>query len=66
MYILPARRERKMIWSLNLLNLVQALIVFVGVASGLVLCGAGVAAGRLSVGDAVLFLTLIGQLYGEP
>lgn len=28
-----------MIWSLNLLNVVQALIVFVGVASGLVLCG---------------------------
>lgn len=41
----------------------QALIVFVGVASGLILCGVGVSDGRLTVGDAVLFLTLIGQLY---
>ncbi len=45
--------------SLNALNVLQSAIMFVGVASGLVVCTGGVAAGRLTVGDTVLFLTLM-------
>ncbi len=49
--------------SLNALNVLQSAIMFAGMASGLVVCTAGVAAGRLTVGDTVLFTTLMAQLY---
>lgn len=39
--------------------------MFAGVGSGMLLCTAGVAKGTLTVGDTVLFLTLMAQLYGE-
>ena len=37
--------------------------MFCGMAAGLVVCALGVGAGRLSVGDIVLFLSLMTQLY---
>ena len=48
---------------MNLLNTVQSGIMWVGVAIGLLVCSAGVARGELSVGDVVLFLTLMAQLF---
>ena len=50
--------------SLNLLNTVQSAIMFAGVGGGMLLVTASVAAGGASVGDVVLFLTLMAQLYG--
>ncbi|KAG2483230.1 hypothetical protein HYH03_017887 [Edaphochlamys debaryana] len=50
--------------SINVLNVVQSAIMFCGISSGLVVCAAGVSAGSLTVGDAVLFLSLMAQLYG--
>jgi ATP-binding cassette, subfamily B (MDR/TAP), member 6 len=55
--------EAILLMSLNALNLVQGLIMFGGVAAGMTVCASQVAAGDLSVGDAVLFLTLMGQIY---
>ncbi|GIL44034.1 hypothetical protein Vafri_1601 [Volvox africanus] len=56
--------EYKSISSINLLNVVQSAIMFVGIASGLLVCAGGVSAGVLTVGDTVLFLSLMAQLYG--
>ncbi|KXZ45248.1 hypothetical protein GPECTOR_56g344 [Gonium pectorale] len=50
--------------SINLLNVVQSAVMFVGIASGLLVCAGGVASRELTVGDAVLFLSLMAQLYG--
>ncbi|GBF99523.1 hypothetical protein Rsub_11957 [Raphidocelis subcapitata] len=50
--------------SLNVLNVMQSAIMFAGISSGMLLCTAGVAKGTLTVGDTVLFLTLMAQLYG--
>ncbi|KAG2448115.1 hypothetical protein HYH02_006700 [Chlamydomonas schloesseri] len=50
--------------SINVLNVTQSAIMFCGIASGLLVCAAGVADHSLTVGDAVLFLSLMAQLYG--
>jgi ATP-binding cassette subfamily B (MDR/TAP) protein 6 len=55
--------EAILLMSLNALNLVQGLIMFGGVAAGMTVCASRVSAGDLTVGDAVLFLTLMGQIY---
>ncbi|KAK9835927.1 hypothetical protein WJX84_005950 [Apatococcus fuscideae] len=55
--------EYKALASLNILNVIQSSVIFVGVISGLVVCTNGVAKGKLTVGDAVLFITLMQQLY---
>ncbi|KAL4854966.1 ATP-binding cassette sub-family B member 6 [Chlorella vulgaris] len=47
---------------ISLLNIAQSLLVFVGLAAGLVTCVRGIVAGQLTVGDAVLFLALMAQL----
>lgn len=56
--------EYRMLVSLVTLNFVQCLIMFSAIASGMTVCISKVATGDLTVGDAVLFLTLMGQLYG--
>jgi ABC-type transport system involved in Fe-S cluster assembly fused permease/ATPase subunit len=48
---------------LSLLNMAQSSVIFLGLASGLVVCVAGIARGALSVGHVVLFLTMMNQLY---
>ncbi|BDA42838.1 ATP-binding cassette sub-family B member 6, mitochondrial [Coccomyxa sp. Obi] len=55
--------EYKLMASLNGLNMLQSIIIFSGLIAGLVVCTKGVAEGRLTVGDAVLFITLMQQLY---
>jgi ABC-type multidrug transport system fused ATPase/permease subunit len=47
---------------ISLLNIAQSALVFVGLALGLVVCVRGIVAGQLTVGDAVLFLSLMAQL----
>lgn len=49
--------------TLNLLNLVQNMIISVGTLGGCILIVYDVHAGRLSVGDFVLFVSYIRQLY---
>jgi len=49
--------------SMNALNVAQSAVIFTGMAAGMVVCTAGVADGSLTVGDAVLFVTLMQQLY---
>jgi ATP-binding cassette subfamily B (MDR/TAP) protein 6 len=53
----------KLIASMNALNVMQSLVIFSGVASGLMICTYGVAQGTLSVGDTVLFVSMMQQLY---
>lgn len=48
---------------LSILSMVQSTVVWVGLASGMVVCVWGVAHGELTVGDAVLFITIMNQLY---
>jgi ATP-binding cassette subfamily B (MDR/TAP) protein 6 len=48
---------------LSLLSMVQSSVVWLGLAAGMVVCVFGVAAGTLTVGDTVLFLTMMQQLY---
>lgn len=48
---------------LSLLSLVQSLVVWVGLAAGLVYCVWGSSRGRVSVGDTVLFISMMQQLY---
>ena len=47
---------------LSLLSMVQASVVWAGTAAGLAACVRGIARGRLGVGDAVLFVTMMQQL----
>jgi ATP-binding cassette subfamily B (MDR/TAP) protein 6 len=49
--------------SMNALNVAQSVVIFFGMAAGMVVCTAGIADGSLTVGDAVLFVTLMQQLY---
>ncbi len=49
--------------SMNALNVAQSAVIFTGMAAGMVVCTAGIADGSLTVGDAVLFVTLMQQLY---
>lgn len=48
---------------LSLLSLVQSLVVWLGLAAGLVFCVWGSSRGRVSVGDTVLFISMMQQLY---
>lgn len=54
--------EYRLMASLAGLNVIQSTIIFAGTAAGLVLCAKGVAEGALRVGDAVLYVALVGQL----
>ena len=42
---------------------IQSSIMFLGVSSGLLVCVAGVQRGDLTVGDTVLYMALMAQLY---
>lgn len=55
--------ERALLVSLNVLNVVQALIMFAGISTGMTVCVHEVVRGNLSVGDSVLFLTLMSQVH---
>ena len=55
--------DYKLSASMNALNVAQSGVVFVGMAAGMTVCTAGVADGSLTVGDVVLFVTLMQQLY---
>ena len=57
------RVDYKLSASMNALNVAQSGVVFVGMAAGMTVCTAGVADGSLTVGDVVLFVTLMQQLY---
>ena len=48
---------------LSLLAIVQGAIVWVGMSAGVVISVKGVVEGSLTVGDAVLFITVMNQLY---
>jgi hypothetical protein len=50
---------------LSLLSLVQSLIVWCGLAAGLVACVWGASRGRVSVGDTVLFISMM-QVGEDP
>ncbi|KAK9816458.1 hypothetical protein WJX72_000550 [[Myrmecia] bisecta] len=54
--------EYKLLATLNILNVLQSAVIFTGMISGLIVCCKGVANGSLTVGDAVLFITLMQQL----
>lgn len=53
----------KLIASMNVLNVLQSFIIFAGLISGLLICTYGVVSGTLTVGDTVLFITMMQQLY---
>lgn len=53
----------KLIASMNVLNVLQSFVIFAGLISGLIICTYGVANGTLTVGDTVLFVTMMQQLY---
>jgi len=55
--------EYKLLASLCMLNIVQSIIICSGLVCGMLVCVKGVAAGELTVGDVVLFVTLLNQLY---
>lgn len=48
---------------LSLLSMVQSMVVWVGLAGGLIVCIWGCSRGTLTVGDTVLFITMMQQLY---
>ncbi|GAX77428.1 hypothetical protein CEUSTIGMA_g4873.t1 [Chlamydomonas eustigma] len=48
---------------LAMLSIVQGSVVWAGLVSGLIVCVLGVAKGTLTIGDTVLFVTMINQLY---
>eukprot|EP00127_Corallochytrium_limacisporum_P006677 Clim_evm56s232 gene=Clim_evmTU56s232 len=49
--------------SLTLLNTGQSVIITVGLLAGLILCTVRILQGRFTVGDFVLFLSYVGQMY---
>lgn len=53
----------KLTASMNALNIMQSFVIFSGVISGLTICTYGVAQGTFTVGDTVLFVTMMSQLY---
>lgn len=57
------KMDYKLIASMNALNVLQSLVIFTGLASGMLICTYGVSQGTLSVGDTVLFVTLMQQLF---
>eukprot|EP00878_Enallax_costatus_P021099 GHUV01022330.1.p1 GENE.GHUV01022330.1~~GHUV01022330.1.p1 ORF type:complete len:415 (+),score=133.81 GHUV01022330.1:1421-2665(+) len=48
---------------LSLLSMVQSMVVWVGLAGGLIVCIWACSRGSLTVGDTVLFITMMQQLY---
>jgi ATP-binding cassette subfamily B (MDR/TAP) protein 6 len=48
---------------LSLLSIVQSMVVWIGLAAGLIVCVWGSSRGMLTVGDTVLFITMMQQLY---
>ncbi|PKC10833.1 hypothetical protein RhiirA5_413840 [Rhizophagus irregularis] len=50
--------------TLNMLNLSQNLVITIGLLAGCLLCAWKVARGDFRVGDFILFVTYINQLYG--
>ncbi|RIA92197.1 hypothetical protein C1645_710937 [Glomus cerebriforme] len=50
--------------SLNMLNLSQNLVITIGLLAGCLLCAWKVTLGEFGVGDFILFVTYINQLYG--
>lgn len=54
--------EYKLLASLAALNIIQSAVIFSGLVAGLLVCTRGVANGSLTVGDAVLFITMVQQL----
>jgi ATP-binding cassette subfamily B (MDR/TAP) protein 6 len=50
--------------SLSLLNSAQNLVITIGLLVGCLMCGKQVANGSLKIGDFVLFMSYINQLYG--
>ncbi|WIA38058.1 hypothetical protein OEZ86_001427 [Tetradesmus obliquus] len=48
---------------LSLLSIVQSMVVWIGLAAGLIVCVWGSSRGSLTVGDTVLFITMMQQLY---
>jgi ABC-type transport system involved in Fe-S cluster assembly fused permease/ATPase subunit len=54
--------EYQQLTLISTLQILQSIVLFFGVATGTCVCVAGVIAGRLTVGDTVLFLALMGQL----
>lgn len=56
--------DYKLSASMNVLNVAQSVVIYTGMAAGLLVCTKGIANGSLTVGDAVLFVTLMQQLYG--
>ncbi|KAL1925203.1 uncharacterized protein VTP21DRAFT_86 [Calcarisporiella thermophila] len=57
------RSEYKTLISLNYLNLAQNFVISGGLLAGCLLCAWRVSLGQLTVGDFVMFLTYINQLY---
>lgn len=55
--------EWRSLASLSLLNVGQSVVITVGLAGGTLLCGYEVSTGKLTIGDFVLFITYITQLY---
>lgn len=55
--------EWRSLASLSLLNVGQSVVITVGLAGGTFLCGYEVSQGKLTIGDFVLFITYITQLY---
>jgi ATP-binding cassette, subfamily B (MDR/TAP), member 6 len=49
--------------SLNMLNLSQNLVITIGLLVGCLLCAWEVTQGKFGVGDFILFITYINQLY---
>ncbi len=62
----PRRPQAAEYWQmafLAMLSITQASVVWLGLAAGMVVCVRGVVDGSLTVGDAVLFVTMMNQLY---
>lgn len=59
----PQAQEYWQLAFLSLLAIAQGTCVWSGLVAGCVVCVSGVSQGTLTVGDAVLFITLMNQLY---
>ncbi|KDD73117.1 hypothetical protein H632_c2515p0, partial [Helicosporidium sp. ATCC 50920] len=57
------REDYRLQASMTYVNVAQSLVISLGLIAGLVVCTQGIADGSLTVGDVVLFVTLIQQLY---
>jgi len=55
--------EFKLLASLNALNMLQSCIIFLGLSAGMTICTVGIYQKTLTVGDVVLFVTLMQQLF---